>query len=145
MKDQIKTLANCSEIEFLRQTNRIRKAVQDWLTVTDVLNIRKNVPDLKKVPANASDEDREKILIENKKIQLDQAKKNIDAMLDAALEEHPEETVKIMKLCCFVEADDTSKHIGYYMAAFTEMMGDEDVINFFISLISLARKFGLTA
>ena len=43
----MKNLANCKPSEFLVQTNRIRKSVENWLTVTDILNIRRNQPELK--------------------------------------------------------------------------------------------------
>lgn len=141
----VKTLANCDEVEFLRQTNKIRKAVQKWLTVTDIMNIRKNLPEYKKAPKDATKEERERINEENKALEREQAKANIDKMLDSMLEEHPEETLEILKLCCFVEpGDKTSHHITYYMTAFTEMLNDEAVISFFQSLAHLARKFGLT-
>ena len=142
--EQIKTLANCNEIEFLRQTNKIRKAVQNWLTVTDIMNIKKRLPELKSVPKDASKEEREKISEENKALSREQGLKNFDAILDAMLEDHPEETAAIIKLCCFVDPDDTSKHMTYYMSAFAEMIQDEVVLDFFSSFVSLGKRFGLT-
>ena len=145
MGDRIKTLANCDEIEFLRQTNKIRKAVQKWLTVTDIANIRRRMPDLKPVPEKASEEEKEKIREENEKRKREQINKNFDDLFDALLEEHPEETAEVMKLCCFVDPKDkTSRHITYYMQAFTEMLGNQEVIDFFQSLAHLAKTFGLT-
>ena len=41
----MKTLANCNPVEFLVQTNKIRKAVWDWLSLTQVMEIRKNLPE----------------------------------------------------------------------------------------------------
>ena len=141
---EVKTLANCSEVEFLRQTNKIRHAVEKWLTITDVMNIRKRLPELKSVPADADDATKKKIEAENEKIKQDQINANVDAIFDAVLEEHPEETAEIIRLCCFVEPGDKSKRITYYMGAFTQMMKDEDVINFFMSLVNLVQTFGLT-
>lgn len=144
--EQIKTLANCNEIEFLRQTNKIRKAVQNWLTVTDVANIRNRVPEYKSIQKDATEEERKKIAEENKELSRKQMMDNLDKMLDAMLEEHPEETVEVMKLCCFVDpSEKTSRHITFYMSAFTEMMGNEDVIDFFRSLMLLGQRFGLIA
>ena len=40
----MKHLANCDPVEFLVQTNKIRKAVSKWLTLTKVLEIRKTLP-----------------------------------------------------------------------------------------------------
>ena len=39
----MKNLANCTPREFLRQTNRIRKAAARWLERTDALAIRSAV------------------------------------------------------------------------------------------------------
>ncbi len=50
----IKTLSNCKPSEFLKQTNRIRKAVERWLTDTDIANIRKRQPIKEMVPDGAS-------------------------------------------------------------------------------------------
>ena len=73
----------------------------------------------------------------------EQVDANFDAILDAMLEEHPEETVEVIRLCCFVEPTDKSKHITYYLSAFSQMMKDGDVVDFFTSLVSLVQTFGL--
>lgn len=146
MAEQIKTLATCDEIEFLRQTNKIRKAVQNWLTVTEIQKLRSRLPELEIAPKDATKEQREAIAAKNDELTKKQALENLDAMLDAMLEDHPEETAEIMKLCCFVDpADKTSHHISFYMQAFTEMLQDEAVIGFFISLVNVAKRLGLTA
>ena len=140
----IKTLSTCSEVEFLRQTNKIRKAVEQWLTKTNILNIRKRIAEFQTVPKDATKEEKFRIAAENKEREAEQVKKNLNDMLDAMLEEYPEETVKVMKLCCFVDPEDTtSHHITYYMGAFAQMLGDENVIGFFQSLILMAQRFGL--
>ena len=40
----MKNLANCNVREFLTQTNKIRKSVSNWLSLTQILEIRKNNP-----------------------------------------------------------------------------------------------------
>lgn len=140
---QVKTLANCTEVEFLRQTNKIRHAVEKWLTVTDIQNIRKRLPEFEQIPADADTATVERIKEKNEILKQKQASKNIDAILDAMLEDHPEETAEIIKLCCFVEPGDKSKHITYYLGAFAQMMKDGDVIDFFTSLVNLVQTFGL--
>ena len=42
----MKNLANCTPREFLKQTYRIKKSVEKWLELTDLLNMRKNMPTL---------------------------------------------------------------------------------------------------
>lgn len=144
MEEEIKTLANCTDLEFLKQTNRIRKAVENWLTVTDILNIRRRLPKLETAPENADSKQIEFTRKRNEEIRRNQMKANFNAIMDAMLEDHPEETLEIIRLCCFVEPDDNSHKIVYYMKAFTGMFGNKDVLDFFTSLTSLVNVLGLT-
>ena len=126
----MKTLANCKPSEFLRQTNKIRKVVANWLDVTDILNIRKRKP---VVTTEMTDEERKLAYAE-------QAKENLNAILDACLEQYPEETLKVLGYLCFVEPEDVDNHpISEYIKAFTEIMNDEAVAGFFFSLTKLAQ------
>ena len=132
----MKNLANCKPSEFLAQTNKIRKAVSKWLTVTDIMNIRKNMPEL---PDGISEEERTKAITE-------QAKENLSAMLDAILDEHPDETLELIALLCFVEPENVDDHpIGEYITAINELLNDQTTISFFSSLTSLARMSTRTA
>lgn len=137
---ELKTLVTCKPSEFLRQTNRIKKAVEKWLTDTDVLNIRKRLPSLEKMPEGASEEERLAIFERNKKLAEEQAQKNLSAMLDAMLEEHPEETLQILALCCFIEPEHVDDYkVTDYLNAFNSIISDRAVLNFFISLASLGQ------
>lgn len=131
----MKTLANCKPTEFLVQTNKIRKSVEKWLKLTDIMNIRKNVPPIKEGQTK-----------EERKVELDKAsKENLNRMLDAILEEHPQETLELVGLMCFVEPEDVdNKPVGFYLEAISELMNDEAVIGFFSSLLSLEQKGILT-
>lgn len=132
----MKNLANCKPSEFLAQTNKIRKSVEKWLTVTDILNIRKNQPEYKDGMTN---EERQEEMQK-------QIKKNLSAMLDSILDEHPDETLELLALLCFVEPEDVDKYpVCDYIEAFTELINDKAVLNFFISLMRLARMNTLTA
>ncbi len=142
--EKIKTLANCTDIEGLRQMNKIRHAVSDWLGLIDFAEKRKRMPKLDPIPADADEETRAKMQEANREKALKQGRENMNAIIDAMLDEYPEETAKIIRLCCFVEPDDDSKPVIYYLAGFTEMFADEVVINFFLSLGSMAKAFGLT-
>ena len=142
-KDEIKTLANCTDIEFLKQTNKIRHAVEEWLTATDIANIRKRMPQLEAIPEGTDKEQAKLIEAKNDRLTQKQVNENLNAILDAMLEDHPEETIKIIRLCCFVEPDDDSHRITHYMAAVTQMINDKDVIDFFTSLMNTARTFGV--
>lgn len=137
----IKTIATCNDVEFLRQTNKIRHAVEKWLTATDIANIRNRLPKLKEVPEGADEKTRQRIESENSEITREQVKANMNAILDAALEEYPEQTAEIIRLCCFAEGE--SHKITYYLGAFGQMLGDEDVISFFQSLPRWVQMLGL--
>lgn len=144
MDEPIKTLANCNDEDFLRQTNKIRRAVEKWLTITEIKKIRERMPKIKPIPEGLDKKQAELIEKENERHKTQQMKKNLDDILDAVLEEHPKETLEIIKLCCFVDPSDETHKITYYMAAFAEMFANEDVLNFFTSLMNLGKKFGLT-
>ena len=129
----MKNLANCNVREFLTQTNKIRKSVVNWLSLTQVLEIRKNMP---AIPEGISEEERKKIIEE-------QAKKNLFDMLDSILDKYPEETAEMLGLMCFIEPKDLNKHkMTELFSSFTEMINCEEVIGFFTSLVSLAKKAG---
>lgn len=131
--DTVKSLANCKPSEFLKQTNKIKKYVEKWFKVTGIPDIRKHLPD---IPEGATKEERDKLIKE-------QSAKNLSAMFDAALEEHPEETLGILALCCFIpveEADNVG--MDYYINALTDMIESEAVQRFFTSLVRLGLKVG---
>lgn len=127
----MKTLATCNPKEFLIQTNKIRKSVANWLSLTKVLEIRKAKPD---IPADATPEQRKSAL-------QDQVKKNLSAMLDSVLDEHPEETAELLGLMCFVEPDDLENHrMTEFLGAFAEIINCQEVVSFFTSLMQLDQK-----
>jgi hypothetical protein len=137
---ELKTLVSCKPSEFLRQTNKIKKSVEKWLTDTDILNIRKRMPALEAVPVSATEEERKAIAERNRKLTSEQVKKNLSAMLDAILEEHPEETMEILGLCCFVEPDHVDDYkVADYLTAFNSLISDKVVLDFFTSLASLGQ------
>lgn len=136
----MKTLANCTPSEFLKQTVKLRKAATKWLHDTNIINIRKRVPFFTKVPSDATPEQKEEIVKANKKLADEQALKNINDILDAVLETYPEETLEILALCCFIEPEKVDDYpISFYLSAFTEIMNDKHVMSFFTSLMQLAQ------
>lgn len=127
----MKNLANCKPSEFLKQTNKIRKSVSKWLTDTDIMNIRKRMP---QISDEANDDERKKAMQE-------QALKNLDAILDAILDEHPDETLELLALLCFVEPNHVDDHdVTEYLDAFREIISNKSVFNFFTSLMQLANQ-----
>lgn len=127
----MKNLANCKPSEFLKQTNRLRKSVQKWLTDTDIINIRKRLPE---GLDNITDPE------EHKRLMGEQARKNLSAILDAAMEDHPDETLELLALMCFVEPENVDDYtITDYMTSLNELLNSQAVIGFFTSLTQLAQ------
>lgn len=126
----MKNLANCNPREFLVQTNKIRKAVSKWLNDTGIMEIRKRVP---KFDVNVTGADRQKVLME-------QARKNMSAILDACLDEYPEETAELLGLLCFIEPEDLDNHsMAELFGSFSEIINSPEVIGFFTSLMQLGQ------
>lgn len=124
----MKTLANCTPREFLKQTNRIRKAVANWLSLTKILDIRKKLPTFKD---GMSAEDKRKAAAA-------QIQKNGMAMLDAILDEHPEETAELLGLMCFIEPEELDNHqMREFFGAFADMLNCPEIVDFFYSLARL--------
>ena len=134
----MKTLANCKPSEFLRQSNAIRKSVQSWITATDIMNIRKRLPQKLYPTEEMTVEERAELERRNKEAMQEQMKLNLSAMLDSALDEHAEETLELLALCCFIDPKDVDNHpVRDYLQAFNELINDESVVGFFTSLLHL--------
>ena len=130
-----KNLANCTPKEFMVQTRLIKHAVEKWLTDTDIMKIRERLP---QIPDDATDEDKKKLLSM-------QAKKNASAIFDAIFDDHPDETVNLLALLCFVPVIEADNYpMTEYMKSITEMLGNEDLWAFFTSLAVSARRLGIT-
>jgi hypothetical protein len=134
-----KNLANCTPREFLTQTNKLRKSAEKWLKVTDVMNIRKNVPQIQ-IPDGATPEEVSKIMDKHKKELSERAKSNFSEILDSILEKHPDETLELLALICFVEPENVNDYkMTEYLTNITEILSDEAVISFFTSLMRLEQ------
>lgn len=130
-----KNLTNCNLREFMVQTRLIKHYAEKWLNDTDLMNIRKNLPD---IPDDADDEERKRLLTE-------QGMKNASAMFDAIFDEHPDETIQLIAMLCFVPLTEIDNHpMTYYMESISEMLNDETVWGFFTSLAVAARRVGIT-
>lgn len=116
-------MANCTTAEFLRQSNKIRHAVAEYLDFTKILDIRKNKP----VFTDDMTDDDKKAAIKV------QAKKNISKMLDNALEENAEATVRILALLCFIDDAEEAEQLDPF--ELLDVILSERVLNFFTRLM----------
>ena len=136
----MKNLSTCTPEEFLKQTVRIKRAAEKWLSLTDIMNIRKNVPELEEIDWDADVDEKAKVMAENKRRRTEQAMANLSKIIDAVAEEHPAETLELLALVCFIEPKDVNKHLmGEYLQSITEMITDQAVVGFFTSLAKLGQ------
>lgn len=117
----MKTIVNCNPIEFIGQTNKIRHAVSKYFKDTKILEIRKRKPT-------------EGVTIE------EQAKKNLNDMLDVAMGEYPRETAEILGLLCFIEPTEIEKYTAAeLLTPALELLNSKTVLGFFSSLAKLEQ------
>lgn len=123
--EELKTLANCSNVEFMRQANKIRKAVSKYLKDTKVLDIAK-IRTI--IPEDATDEKKRELAKE-------QYFKNVSDILDSVLDENAEATVAILGLMCFKEGKEVDElSPADLLTAALDMLANERVMSFFIKL-----------
>ena len=136
----MKNLANCKPSEFLKQTVRIKKSAEKWMDATQIMKIRETVPDMKFVDEDMDDEEKNRILAENRKARKKQQRKNLSKIFDAMMDDNAEGTLELLALVCFVEPENVDDHtIDEYLQAVSEMLSNEAVVGFFTSL----AKWGL--
>lgn len=137
----MKTLANCKPTEFMAQTVRIKKAAEKWLKLTDIMSIRKRVPEnLPTVEEGMTPTEVESITKRRKEIIREKSLENMSAVFDACFEKHPKETLEVIALCCFMEPADIDNHeTKELLNAALEMAEDETVIRFFTLLMRLGQ------
>ena len=137
----MKNLANCKPSEFLKQTNRIRKSVEKWLNVTDVMSIRRRKPEgMPEVQAGMSQDEVDAVREKQRQMMAEQAQRNLKDMLDSMLDNHPDETLEVLALCCFVEPENVDDHtVSDYLLSINELLADEAVRDFFTFLMQLVQ------
>lgn len=124
----MKTLANCTPVEFLRQTNKIRHAAAGFIKETSVLDLRKRRPEL-----TGKETDAEKKAAMDK-----QARKNLSDMADLLMDTNAQKTAELLGMLCFMEPEDVSNAKGIdFMTPAIELLNAKPVIDFLLSLAKL--------
>ena len=138
---KLKTLATCTPIEFMKQTVKIKHKVSEWLTITDIKSIVKKVAPQEMIPEDATDVEKMAIVSANMAKRREQLMKNLSEAFDVVMEEHPEETLELLALCCFIEPERANDvKVSEYFSAFNELITDKATIDFFISLAQLGNR-----
>ncbi len=142
----MKSLASCKPSEFLHQTNKIRKAVEKWLDLTQIAKIATTRAKLTPFRKDMTEEERLELFAENKRLAEEQTRENMNKILEEVMEKHADETLVVLALCCFVEPDDIDNHtVSEYLEVFTELMENQAVLNFFSSLMRMEQANTLSA
>lgn len=132
-EEKIKSIANCKPTEFAKQTNVIRHYVEKWLKDIQFADIRKHLP---VIPEGVTEAEKNELIRK-------QNYKNFSDMLDAALDQYPEETMGLLALCCFLPAEDVDNHpVSMYFEVVADILANETVMDFFISLAKLGLRHG---
>ena len=138
-----KTLANCKPSEFVAQTAKIKKAVKHWMDLTKIAEIRSQKPVYESFQPGATAEEKKAVIERNAAAQKKQAMENFSQIVDEMLEKHPEETLKVLALCCFVEPENVDDYpMSEYLRSMMELFNDESVLSFFTLLVQLGNKNG---
>lgn len=136
----MKTLATCKPTEFITQTLKIKELAEVWLKDTGIMDIRRRLPELKKIESGMTLEERKAVLEGNKNLLREQSNKNLSDILNAVLKKEPIKSLQLLALCCFVEPENVDDNpMEYYLDAIAELVGNTSVVNFFISLVQLGQ------
>ena len=136
----MKNLANCKPSEFLKQTLRIKRNVEKWLTSDDIKEIRSRLPDTEKILDSMTNEEKGEILIRNNKKIREQGMKNFLEILDIMLDKNFDDTLAVLALCCFVEPENVDDHpLEEYLGSMADLMENPNVLRFFVSLARLGQ------
>lgn len=137
----MKNLATCKPSEFVAQTARIKNAIANWIDAIDLMAIRATKPQYKVIPFDATPEERAQVIKDNALIQQKQTMANLNKILDNMLAVHPQETLNVLALCCFVEPEHIDDHtMDEYMQCIIDMVQNKAVMNFFSLLARLQAK-----
>lgn len=123
----MKTLANCTLKEFLRQANKIRHEAENLFVAADIAEIRKRTV---KFTGEETPEEKEKLITQ-------QAKKNISDIIDNCLDRNVDLTVKVIGLMCFKNEKEAAEMevTEFYDVAF-ELLTSQRVMDFFTKLVN---------
>lgn len=126
-----KTLASCDIDEFFIQTNKIRHLVEKWLKSINIKELRGEIPEF---PADAKPD-------EIAEAKTERNKKFLSELFERLFEKHADLTKELLCAVCFVDYKDRKSYpIREYFRVANEMINDKDVVDFFMSLISLGRS-----
>ena len=125
-----KTIATCTPSEFMAQGYRLAGKVKALFEMAGIADIRKRMPEYKE--EDTPEERRDKMQ--------KQGKENLWAIFDELFGKYPKETTEVFGLMCFIEPAEIDSYNGMeLMAKCIDMLGDENVATFLVSLSKILR------
>lgn len=136
----MKNLANCKPSEFLKQTIRIKRNVESWITSDDVKEIRKRMPDLEKTTDGMTESEMKEVVRRNQQKIREQSMTNLLDILEVLMDKKADETLSVLALCCFVEPENVDDYpLEDYLGSVADLLENENVLRFFGSLMRLGQ------
>ena len=124
-KKPLKTLANCTNMEFVQKANEIKVDVENFLRATKISDIRRETA---KLTGKESKEEKDKIIKE-----FSQQKWNRIFM--TCMSEHTEMTYNLIAKMCFTTREEIEKLSPWeFQSLAIILLGDERINDFFTQL-----------
>lgn len=136
----MKNLANCKPTEFFKQAYKTKKAAEKWMKDVNFIELRGRIPELVKITKEMTEEEKQDAFKENQKRIRKAGTENALEILDKALGEHAEETLKILAYCFFLEPSEVDNYeVKDYLQGITELITTPEVVSFFTSVAQLEQ------
>lgn len=141
----MKNLANCKPSEFFKQTLRIKRNVEKWLTSDDIKEIRSRKIDFEEILDTMTPQEQGEVMLRNQKKTEEMAMNNFMDILEVMLDKKFDETLAVLALCCFVEPQNVDDYeMDDYLGSIADLISNPNVLRFFVSLAQLGQKNILT-
>ena len=141
----MKNLANCKPSEFFKQTLRIKRNVEKWLTSDDIKEIRSRKIDYEEILDTMTPQEQGEVMLRNQKKAEEMAMNNFMDILEVMLDKKFDETLAVLALCCFVEPQNVDDYeMDDYLGSIADLISNPNVLRFFVSLAQLGQKNILT-
>lgn len=136
----MKNLATCKPSEFLKQTLRMKRNVEKWLSSDDIREIRKRLPKKEAILNTMTPQEKGEVFLRNEQARQEQMMANFMDILDIMLDKNFEQTLAVLALSCFVEPEEVDNYtVDDYLGAIADMLESKNVIRFFTSLARLGQ------
>lgn len=136
----MQSFINLPPRQGFKQMDLIKVAFNKWLEVTDIAEIRKRVAKAVSVPNGATPEQKKELMELFKQRQAEQVGRNMEDIFNAAIREHPDETLELVALICCVPPEEVDEHpMREYLGTIVETLSNKEALDFFSLCMQLGR------